>query len=271
LVLFFSGLAAAGAAAVIALSCSDQPRIKCTAGRGAFAAKYTAMSVADAGCSIVAERLGVEAYNYPLPDKSNADLNRSSIAIKGDSIAIAIGNHNGNEDTTHKSISQGDFGSAEPGGDNFCNVPSVTPAQQDLALIDAEPPPADAGPDAEGTKEIPATSIKYEWSNVRFYVTPAAPGTQMVGDLTYTKDGCISTYHVTAVYPSVSCQVTDENGDGVFDDLGNPVLNPDLCLPEADPAHGRPTGSGINPDFPVECEPKTALCVLSGEVPAFKK
>ncbi len=120
------------------------------------------------------------------------------------------------------------------------------------------------------TPAVPATSIKYEWSNVRFYVTPAAPGTQLVGDLTYTKDGCVATYHVTAVYPSVSCQQLNADGDPVFDMAGNPVLAPDLCLPEADPAAGRPTGSGINPDFPVECEPKTALCVLTKEVPALK-
>jgi hypothetical protein len=41
------------------------------------------------------------------------------------------------------------------------------------------------------------------------------------------------------------------------------------CDPEADPAHGRPVGSGINPDFKddVECDAELLLCVLKRAPP----
>jgi hypothetical protein len=58
-------------------------------------------------------------------------------------------------------------------------------------------------------------------------------------------------------------------------------MDPDLCLPAADPNHtitvggvtisaGRSAGSGINPDLAVHCDPTLLLCVLNKEPPAFK-
>jgi hypothetical protein len=288
LVLFLSGLSACAAAAFIAVSCSDQPRPKCTTGRGQFSAVYKAISVADAGCALTGEAIGVEAYNPPLPDMSNADLNKGSIAIKGGEMAAAIAAHKaGVPDTTHDPNSIGNFSTSEPGGDDFCNVPSLTAGEQQLLSIPAVPPPADAGPDAEGTPEVPATNIKYEWSNVRVIVQPTALGTQMVGDLTYTKDGCQATYRVHALFPSIACEKT-------VDDAGTTGPNFCACLPYGDPANNRPAGSGLgenlfgpqppperacelSPDnekalldqAKVTCDPDLHLCVLKGEPPSY--
>ncbi len=126
LVLFLSGLSACAAAAFIAVSCSDQPRPKCTTGRGQFAATYKPVAVADAGCSLTGEKIGVEAYNPALPDNSNADLNKGSIAIKGGKMAAAITAHGGVAETTHDPNSIGNFSTSEPGGDNFCDVPTLS-------------------------------------------------------------------------------------------------------------------------------------------------
>ena len=109
-----------------------------------------------------------------------------------------------------------------------------------------------------GTQEQPATSVKYEWSNVRVYDTAAATGTQFTADLAYTQDGCTAQYHVFAVYPAVSC------------DAGDGTPNEALCSSEANPDAGMATGSGISPDVPITCDPDLLLCVLTKEPPASK-
>jgi hypothetical protein len=43
-----------------------------------------------------------------------------------------------------------------------------------------------------------------------------------------------------------------------------------LCSPFADPAAGMVTGSGINPDYAVVCDPNQLLCVLAKDPPSFK-
>ncbi len=156
-------------------------------------------------------------------------------------------------------------------------------------MVPAIPPDPDAGPDAEGIPEVPATNIKYAWSNVRVVVTPTALGTQMVGDLTYTKDGCDATYRVTALFPSIGCEKT------IDEDAGTTAPNFCACLPYADPANNRPAGSGLGenlfgpqppPDQACEksdqaaaaleaqakvmCHPELHLCVLKGEPPNYQ-
>jgi hypothetical protein len=268
LILFLSGLAAVGAAVTIAVSCSDQPKVKCTAGRGRFAASYTtAMALPDAGCNMLGEELGVEVYNQPNAGGTNIDPSKQSIWIRGQSISNAIGERGGVPDMAHSQNSIGQFETAEPGDDTFCKVGNLTPAEQDLP---------DAG-------DFPPTSIKYEWSNLRFVVAPRTEGSQLVGDLTYTRDGCTANYHVTALYPAVTCEV-----DGTALDFCK-------CLYYGDPTpeYDRPKGSGISPDLfgfaptfgdaacdksaaqaqamedasKVKCDHVTHLCVLKGDPP----
>jgi hypothetical protein len=266
--LFLSGLSAVAVALGIAVSCSDQPKVKCTAGRGRFSATYTsAAPLPDAGCNIPGEVLGVEVYNQPTADGTNVDPSKGAVYIRGESITSAVMDH-GAADTAHPQNSIGTFEAAEPGGDTFCQLTNPSPAEQDL-------PDNDAG--------APATTIKYEWSNVRFVVTPQTLGSQLVADLTYTRDTCVANYHVTALYPSVQCLI-----DGTALDFCK-------CLYYGDPIpeYDRPKGSGISPDLfgfgpqfgdqacdksadiaqamenasKVRCDHVTHLCVLKGEPP----
>jgi hypothetical protein len=265
LVLYLSGLAVAGAVVGLAASCSDQPRIKCTAGHGPFAAVYTAMGGSD--CGMKGEQIGVEAYNYPLGDKSNLDPNHGSLGMEPLDIAGQIGDRGPDPNTAHLPYAKGDWGSPEPGGDNFCSIPNMNDIEQDLPGIPAVPP----GPDGGGAKPaVPALSLKYHWTNVRFYNTPASPGTQLVADLSYTStealpDGgagtpCTAQFHVVGLWPVFDC--TDDN-DPTKTDVTK-------CSPFADPSKNRPTGSGISPDLLTTCDENMHVCVLAKEPPAFK-
>ena len=149
----------------------------------------------------------------------------------------------------------GDFASATPDDDDVCTVPKLSDARQTLPQFTYVPPKDKPTDPPKSPVSVDAGDITYAWSNIRLYVTAALPGTQLVGDLTYTKNGCTASYDVLALWPSVSC----DNGKGQPD--------PSLCDPEADPAAGRATGSGINPDIyaenRVKCDPDLLRCVLS--------
>jgi hypothetical protein len=265
LVLFLSGLAAAGAAVVIAVSCSDQPRNKCTAGRGQFNAVYLSPSGDTTGdCVLPGEILGVEAYNPPNSDRTNADLSKGTIAIKGNSLFAANDTHPGFEDTdpTHNINSIGAFTTSEPGPDDYCNVPTLNPSEVNVPFIPRVPsvPILDAGPDGpDATPEVPPVNgmdIKYAWSNVKVKVTAAFNGLALAGDLTYTTQTiseetleagtgpamCTATYRVVGLFnPN---QILCEK-----DNAGTPVPDFCQCLPYADPSNGRATGSGFAADL----------------------
>lgn len=99
--------------------------------------------------------------------------------------------------------------------------------------------------DTLGDCKLAPHSFKYEWSNLQFYVTAGAPGTQFTGDLKYTEDDCTIEYTAIGLWPAVAC--------GSDDDC-NPCANPDA---------GLTIGSGINPDFPTKCDTDFGYCVLT--------
>ena len=242
---------------------------------GQFAAAYKATSpVPDGGaCARTGEVLGVEVYNPSNADKSSIDVNRGTVWIKGQSMVAAIVENGGaNPNPAHQQNSIGDFATSVPGDDTFCEVPAMSAAEQDF-------PASDAG--------IANTiRVRYEWSHVRVVVSPPTLGTQMVGDLTYTKSDtsgdCTAQYHVTALFPHVDCSIQG-------------LPNFCKCLPYADPNPDdeRPKGSGISPDLfgpsafgdpeacmnseaaaaaierdsKVTCDRITSLCVLKGDPP----
>lgn len=266
---FLAGLSALGVALGIAVSCSDQPKVKCTAGRGRFAAAYTPTTALspDAGCALTGEAIGVEVYNQGTADGKNVDPNTSVVYLRGESITSAV-TAQGAPDTAHPQNSIAPFETTEPGEDTFCRLANPSSAEQDLPGTDAGTPP---------------TTIKYQWSNVRFVVRPETLGSQMVADLTYTRDSCVANYHVTALYPAVRCEV-----DGTALDFCK-------CLYYGDPTpdYNRPKGSGISPDLfgfapafgdaecdksaaqaqamedasKVKCDHVTHYCVLKGDPP----
>ena len=146
--------------------------------------------------------------------------------------------------------------------------------------IEQEYPYVPKGPDlpdgGAGPAAVPALSVKYTWTNVRFYNTPASPGTQLVADLNYTRtegqaDGgagspCTAQYHVVGLWPAVDCTADD------LPDGGPPPEPTDVtkCSPDPDNSKNRPTGSGISPDLATKCDENLHLCVLQREPPSFK-
>lgn len=145
--------------------------------------------------------------------------------------------------SSDKPYSVGALASESPGEDNFCDVPELSPSRLQVA----------------GEGEDPAQSYSYEWSQLRIYNTPEIPGTQFVADLRFTENGCTADYRVKGIWPVVSC----DNGEGEPDE--------ELCDPYPDFDAGRLRGSGINPLFPVKCDPVALICVLTGEVPSDRK
>jgi hypothetical protein len=139
----------------------------------------------------------------------------------------------------------------EPDAQNFCSTSNWKVAK-------VEPRPA-----GQVRPEVPpTTTISYEFSNVKLYAAPDAPGTQLSGDLKYTRDECSANYKVRAIWPAVPC-------------------NPDSTR-ESEKCG---TGSGINPNFAVKCDTSFRIsnavdddgnllfpgtCVASKDIPAFK-
>ncbi|MHA7628484.1 hypothetical protein [Corallococcus sp. M7] len=80
------------------------------------------------------------------------------------------------------------------------------------------------------------SSVSYSLANVKVYSSPSSPGTQMTGEVTFTRDGCTSTYIMRAVWPATPC---DPRADQTDPDQGFANCG---------------AGSGINPDFAVQCE-----------------
>lgn len=113
--------------------------------------------------------------------------------------------------------------STEPDANDFCTATNFTPATVEAAA----------------TATAALTTITYEFSNVRVYSAPSAPGTQLTGELKYTKNGCVSTYVVRAMWPAEPC-----------------------IQGTTDPATNCGKGSGLNPDFAAECAP-IANCGIS--------
>lgn len=241
----------------------DQPKPKCAAGRVAFVGVYKNTS-SDAACAkLKGDTLGISTYNAPgKQGKPNLDI--ASIAIQSESLGGLVADSKSagaaDKDPTHKPYAIGFFSTAEPEGD-FCAVPTLTVATQNIPAIAADPD--------NKVEAAPATSVSYTWSNAKFYVTSSALGTQFTADLTITTDGKACGYSVLGLSPAVPC---GKDNPASTEDKPLPKL-PDVaaCAPEADEDAGRPTGSGINPDFPTRCDPELLLCVLTKDtIPALK-
>lgn len=130
--------------------------------------------------------------------------------------------------------------------------------------------PACPEPEPEGPFEgQPAIDIKVEWSNVKVYVTAQSPGTQFVGDMTYTEDidgvTCTAKYRVLGIWPYVECGVYE------YDECGNLIsATPDDSLCHLDPATAPPGSVLIDPAFDTVCDPDLLYCVAATPVDALK-
>ena len=137
-------------------------------------------------------------------------------------------------------VGRGEIGST-PDADGTCTVPSFTTANAVPALSDGTPP------------DLPRSITL---ARTRFLSAPAYQGSQAESDATYTIGSCSATYHGLLLTPIVTCESDAD------------------CNPFADPANGRPVGSGVNPFYPVSCnmevgalygeDPGTGICWFTG-------
>jgi len=231
-------------------SCT-QPASLCTTGHGAYAARYTLEKgdpLSECG-ALVGDLLGMQTY-YGEKD-GLPDFSRISVAIRaatiGDRVQYAADRGVLDLDPNSDANAFSRFTSKDPGADEFCQAePSSSsinlPAIPGVPGVEDDPETEED----ETVDELPpqdAAAIKMEWKNARFLVNAGAQGTQFEADLKYTQNGCVAEYHVVGVYPAVECEV-----DADCDDPNN----------------------GINPDFKLECAAELGLCVLKGELPAYK-
>jgi hypothetical protein len=262
------------------LACS-QAAVVCQVGHAgsglAFAGKYFAVGTPGAACGALGDEIGFESF-HPKgggDDGTQPDFAVPSIiAVQTDAMGVLIANKAGNPDqpsvdpggtnienadgthtlATHPPYALGTFATVEPDADGFCVMAAPKPAVQEFPKVAGIPGDPTAMPPIPDIPELPAESVKDEWTNVKVYVTAAAQGTQFSGHLKHTDDACSAEYDVAGVWPSVDCTVRDADGVPVLGMDMKPQMVPAACCPTADPLGGRGTGSGINPDFPVKCQ-----------------
>ncbi|NTX04899.1 hypothetical protein [Myxococcus sp. CA040A] len=234
--IFNAAMVLVGTASVLTGCNFDQPEAPCFVQDNAnWVVKYDAVdspTLVNGGgaCTIVAppgELLGVFKFNDP------DNLNNSLLTIRPNGLASIASRDPGapSEQTALGALA------TEPDDKDFCAAPSLSAATVNAAA----------------TSTAAATTLRYEFTNVDVYAAPFAPGTQLKGELKYTKDGCASNYTMRALWPAIACSPSDATA----------------CGPD----------SGLNPDFAAECltirfnadgTPAASYCVPSKQIPSFR-
>lgn len=221
--------------------------------------------------------IGVSSY-FVRNGKGEPDYHTGSIAVQTAEIGGLLStaqSYGGDNKVSEKIYSLGKFSSGEPDDQNFCPAPSLSSAH---LVLDAIPAMADdpATEDKDPFPGQPAVDMTLQWTDFKVYLTPASVGSQVGGHLKDTRkapDGssCTVEYDALGLAPAVSCSKKDENGDPVMTDDGKMIVDEDLCNPDADPAAGRFTGSGLAVDVAYECDPKLFYCLVKGtKIPSLK-
>lgn len=237
----------------------EQPKVTCNTAHGSFAVRYTLVEGSGECAQLKAGTVGVQPYVRVGPG-GQPSYDYAVLAIRAEEVGTLLSRYTDRKpgmpavpptaDPT-KLYSLAEFSARVPGGDSYCGVKQ--PSAAELVL------PATTVTDAKGmVTNLPAVQLRYEWSNIRFYMTAGSPGTQFGGELAYTLNGCTARYEVQGMYPAVAC--------------GNEQDMPDeaACSPCADPTAipPRPTGSGISPDVSVSCHSESLLCLPTGPIPS---
>jgi hypothetical protein len=208
-------LCGVGALSLVVTAC-DQPKPKCNIARGNFAAHYTLVSGEGPCAELTGEDLGIGGYNPPISKSDQRpDYKRVSVGIQPVGLSNYLWAGIGAANPEDSQAALGEMTDSEA-KDDFCVVPTLSPARLRMDAVEEAPNEDMCMPPYPGQE---AVDITYEFSNVRVYNTPANMGTSFAADLTYTNQGCVAKYKVTAVYPSVSCALelppvettTDEN------------------------------------------------------------
>jgi hypothetical protein len=240
------GTGAVLAASTLGACGAYQQDPQCVVAKGSFATVYTLEAGQDASLAcaqLKPERVGLEKYFSQGPGSPDTVAMRSRVV----GALLLNTSYQVDPDAPNQANSVGVLTTDAPGPDNFCEVPSLNPTQ----LV------------VRSTTGGADKSLTYAWSNLRVYNTPEIPGTQFTAELRYTENGCTAEYTVKGLWPVVSCS-KEITVDGKKQTVPDEVK----CDPRPDPAAGRHRGSGINPLFPVKCDPVALICVLTGEVPS---
>ncbi|MHB8875330.1 MAG: hypothetical protein ACYC8T_16720 [Myxococcaceae bacterium] len=240
--------AALALASAFAACDGAQSRPPCLVGHGGFALKYLpkdGQTLTGACLNKTAEVAGFQPYY------NEEGTRQDRVVIKTATLTALEENANVGVDPDSRIYSTGTLTDTVPDGEDFCHVPTMSRAEQHIA--------ADPGDIDAGIAPTPSLDISYAFSNVKFYVTPEAPGTQMSAELEFTQDGCTGKYTVIGVNPAVSCAVLDKDDEVVLNDDGTIKLDPSKC--EAPNYYYRQ----LNSAFPVKCEWRSALCLLQGD------
>jgi hypothetical protein len=257
-------LAGLGYAIGLLATACDQPAPKCTTGRGPWTMVYTYKSGPDECKDTAIDIYGLQVYNASKSDGSE-DMDKASVAIQADYLG-AVAQYAASYEVVdpnpaHKWYALGAFTTPEAEND-FCSIPSLSPAVQELPEV----PAVEDDPDTEDDETVdgqPAMSLQYDWSNVKVYVSPSTLGTVLRGDVTVTLDGTACGYEAIGVYPSVYC------GALVYDDFPDPN-NPSVPLScDGDPAACDDYGAeclGAVCKMPRDCTADPTVCDPDGAI-----
>ncbi|MCC6621489.1 MAG: hypothetical protein IT385_09570 [Deltaproteobacteria bacterium] len=251
-------IVAGAALGASALSGCAQERVGCQTAHGDFIMKFTLKSGTGACAEHIGGVFGVQTY-YGKGDGTRPDFSEARVAIQSEELGAAVDEAEERlgeiPDANNPPYAIGAFAKMTPDGDSLCSVPTFAPAKKDIPTLPAVPDDPQTTEDDESLPAVPARSFQHEWSGVQVLVSEAATGTQLIGTFKVTEDGCTAEYEAWGLYPAVYCG----------DDDGNPV--DEYCNAEPNPDAGLPIGSGINPDFPVHCDPELLFCMVTSKPP----
>jgi hypothetical protein len=278
-------LAALGSLIVAGGNCADQRPPECTSpAAGHFTVRLELQSNSDPTCPtdtaiVLAARsfYGLDAegaVDYEIPFTvaiQTLEMGGAYANIEANADRIADGRAPEDIIAADKLYALGKFTAAQPDGNDQCYVSTFAPAVLNaptLAAVEDDPETEEDDP----IPEEPGFTLRAEWSNVTFLVSTAYPGVQFTGTVSLTRPhpdtgaACTATYNAVGVsavntYDCSTPDPTDEDAPLYARPEG---YNQALCNAEADFSQGIAVGSGINPDFPIVCDPESKLCLLNG-------
>jgi hypothetical protein len=202
----------------------------------------------------------VGVFKFADPEKENSDI----LTIRPRALYSRAALDPNNGDPSKGDWAQTAVGSLahEPDAQNFCSTGELLPGGTAWKPGKVEPRPAgQVDPSVP-----PTTTITYQFTNVKIYAAADAPGTQLSGDLEYSRQNqggelCTAKYTVRAIWPAVPC-------------------NPDSTRA----SERCQEGSGLNPNFAVKCDTSFRIsnatdddgnflfpgtCVAAKDIPSF--
>lgn len=251
-------LAVLGTAGLLS-GCGTQPSAGCIVQDSSFAnwiGKYTLVSGTGACSTLKGESIGVWKYVDPtatdaqraagtaaklaLRPRGAANLMAATFRQPGAAADSTVPRKNpaGENLAPQLATSLSETFADEPDAEGFCAAGNLS-----VQTIEAAQVVNSAG---EPVATYPAATVTYAYKNIEVYASPSAPGTQLRGNLTYTRDGCTAEYEVWGMWPAVGCSPGS-----------------------TDPATSCGEGSTINPDFAVTCDPDLKACVPARRPPSF--